>query len=90
MDIYCPTCGEPWDMDELHDAYVEGRKLAYAEARQRFFLNNPQRNGCTVFGATHNAVADTRRATISTVLAEILGDDVDAIAALSEDADLFD
>lgn len=23
MDIYCKTCGEPWDMDTLHDVVSE-------------------------------------------------------------------
>ena len=43
-DIYCPTCGEPWDADELH--YVEGK--SYVEARTQF-----QKEGCAVFGASH-------------------------------------
>lgn len=40
-DIYCPRCGEPWDMDELHGA-PHGR--TYDEARRRF-----TQDGCGVF-----------------------------------------
>ena len=40
-DIYCPRCGEPWDMDELHEA--DGKD--YDEARRAFI-----RDGCGVFG----------------------------------------
>lgn len=41
-DIYCPRCGEPWDMDMLHDA---GDGQTYEEARVRFTSD-----GCGVFG----------------------------------------
>ncbi|MPZ50845.1 MAG: hypothetical protein GEU75_16360 [Dehalococcoidia bacterium] len=76
MDIYCPVCGEPWDHNELHD--VEG--VRFEEARRRFASE-----GCRVFGSTHNSTVDTDKATKSALLHELLGDDIDGIAALMED-----
>ena len=40
MDIYCPLCGEPWDMDELHEV----EDTDFDTARKRF-----RRDGCVVF-----------------------------------------
>lgn len=76
MDIYCPICGEPWDMDELHD--VPG--VPFEAARRRFAAE-----GCRVFGTGHNSPADSDRAAKSAVLHDLLDDDVDAIASLMED-----
>ena len=39
-DIYCPRCGEPWDVFELHD--VEGK--TFDEASAAF-----KTDGCGVF-----------------------------------------
>jgi hypothetical protein len=76
MDIYCPVCGEPWDMDSLHDV----PDTNYATARRRF-----GRDGCAVFDTSHNSPIDAERAELSSVLFELLGDDVDGIASLMAD-----
>ena len=76
MDIYCTVCGEPWDMDELHE--VEGE--TFDSSRLRF-----AREGCGLFGASHNRPADTDTAEKSALLFDLLGDDVDAIASFMED-----
>ena len=79
MDIYCPICGEPWDMDCLHE--VPGHD--YAQAWTRFRIE-----GCPVFGTDHNMLTDAvslERASMQAALQSILGDDVDAIAAELED-----
>lgn len=75
MDIRCTICGEPWDVDELHD--VPGR--TYKQAVSAF-----RSTGCAVFGSTHGMVGDDtadEAAGISAALFDILGDDVDGIAA---------
>ena len=76
MDIFCPVCGEPWDLDELHD--VPG--IPFEAARRGFAAE-----GCGVFGTKHNSTIDSDRATKSAVLHELLGDDIDGIASLMED-----
>lgn len=76
MDLYCPVCGEPWDIDALHD--VPG--VPFEVARRRF-----AREGCRLFGTSHNDIIDADRAAKSAVLHQLLGDDVDGIAAMMED-----
>ena len=75
MDLRCPKCGEPWDMDELHD--VPG--MSFNRARDRF-----AKVGCEVFDNPHNEVADEDAAK-ARALHDILGDDIDGIAAMEED-----
>lgn len=76
MDIRCVVCGEPWDIDELHDV----RGLSFEQARQSF-----SRFGCEVFNTSHNPEGDEDAADFSAALFDILGDDIDAIASELED-----
>lgn len=75
MDLYCPVCGEPWDVDELHD--VEGK--TFAQARRDF-----QKKGCAVFGNAHNQYPDTKASSFARTMNEVLGDDIDGIAAMAD------
>lgn len=86
MDIYCPRCGEPWGIDELRDVEtVDGVPMTFAQARKLFFGK-----GCgAVFGYGRpcepaNDVMRSR-AGVAGMLADLLGDDVDGIAADMED-----
>ena len=82
MDIYCPRCAEPCDMDELHDA---DENLTYDQARRIFF---DSRRGCGfLFNNKPCEKVESVRAEASSVLAELLGDDVDGIAAMMDDFD---
>lgn len=76
MDLICPVCGEPWDMDELHE--IEGVPFAraYAQFRTR---------GCEVFDSRHNPEGNSAAASASAALMDLLGDDADGAAALLED-----
>jgi hypothetical protein len=80
MDINCPKCGEPWDMDELH--YVaEENQTTFTEEVKKFSTA-----GCQVFdGQPCTEPADRTRALAAAVALELLGDDVDGIAAFMED-----
>ena len=85
MDLRCTVCGEPWDMDEvLHEQYLNGVKLAPGSARKRF-----QRLGCEAMDSKHNESPDTEAAMIAQTLGELLGDDVDGLAAMLEDWEWF-
>jgi hypothetical protein len=75
MDLYCPRCSEPWDLDELH--YVDG--LTFDQARRAF-----RAEGCGAFG-TRCERDGGLRAEASAVLMDLLGDDVDGVAAMLED-----
>lgn len=77
MDIICPRCGEPWDMDTLHEA--DG--ITFDRAREIFFTK-----GCGIlFDGPQCPERDTLAAQASGVLYELLGDDIDGIAAMLED-----
>lgn len=93
MDLYCPVrgCGEPSEIDSLHDE-AKGSGRTFADVRRDFAAR-----GClalTTCDAKHNTVEDERRdgtfgltaAEASDVLFDLLGDNVDGIAA--EMADL--
>lgn len=134
MDIYCPKCGEPWDMDSLHDeishrlpnldfkALSEGAKkfagqefksldqvspeqapfLAeyklyrkkYDEAYRSIQLDF-RKNGCIAFTFAVTQPCEKAqdynqklRADASSALMDIMGDDLDGVAAMLDDAHL--
>lgn len=76
MDIYCTTCGEPWDIDNLHEL----EDLDFDSALQRFVAD-----GCRLFDASHNNPGDHDTAEKSAALFMLFGDDVDGVAAFMED-----
>ena len=76
MDLYCKRCGEPWEMDHVqHGGFSE-------EEKKRFWAGE----GCPAcFG---KQVKKTPfRAQAMSVLHDILGDDIDGLAAEMEDAE---
>ena len=75
MDLHCTTCGEPWEMDCLHepDEYgltVQGSMIVKCDAcewhKERGF---PLKREAAVASAMH----------------DIMGDDIDGIASTMED-----
>jgi hypothetical protein len=70
-DIYCPKCGEPWDVYELHD--VPG--LTFSEAYEVF-----RQIGCRTFHTSHNPVPNAERAAMARAMYDLLGDDADGAA----------
>jgi len=87
MDIYCTTCGEPWDVESLHDAVEEGNAEDYQDARMIFFGS-----GCgTLFNRRPCERPETggpavMRANVTAALVDVLGDDLDGIASELEGA----
>lgn len=80
MDIRCPKCAEPWEIDALH-AEAADRGEDFAVIREDFF-----RRGCEALLDSH-----VRRTKASPAIAEVyqlLGDDVDGAAVLLEDLEL--
>ena len=84
MDIYCVICGEPWDMDCLFDAVTEGRATDWNDARSKF-----EREGCGLWGLKCSTTPDTARAMASAAIMEVMGDDLDGVASMLEDAEYF-
>jgi hypothetical protein len=79
MDIYCPKCGEPVELDYLHDVAAD-LELTFDDVYQDFAVR-----GCLTLGGRCNDDADHERAEAAQILFDALGDDCDAIAALMED-----
>ncbi len=105
MDIRCPKCGEPWDYDELHEE-VAARQHGgtpwrdpdgtyHQDVYDKFFkpvLHQFQREGCKVFGTSHNdpvfdevGPSGLTASETAAVLYDLLGDDMDGAAAMLED-----
>ena len=79
LGINCTKCGEPWELDSFHD--IPG--LDYPTATQRFAVI-----GCAVFGVEcydDPSESDLSRASASSVLMDILGDDLDGVASMLDD-----
>ena len=76
MDIYCPICGEPWDLDKVWD--LDGTD--FSRPLDRFKLE-----GCGVFEEPHNFLPSEDDAAKSALLFDLLDDDIDGIASLMED-----
>lgn len=75
MDVYCKRCGEPWDL------YGVQYEMAAAE-RNHFWSGE----GCP---ACYGKPVEKRpfRAQLAGVIQDLLGDDVDGLAAEMEDAE---
>jgi hypothetical protein len=84
QDIYCPVCGEPTELSEFHE--VEG--MTFKQATDKFY-----EVGCeVVYGTKCEKPASSRqslRAEASSMLADIMGDDLDGIASGLDDAEYF-
>lgn len=82
MDIACPVCGEPWELDSLHEMgdWI-GEDLTFEQARVRF-----AEEGCEAYGTPHGE--GTAHPGVA-VIYELLGDDVDGAASLLEDFGLL-
>lgn len=82
MDLYCSKCGEPWELDTMHDVADENN-MTFNEAVAFF-----RKKGCAALDASCNEPANEGRAMAFTVLHDLMGDDVDGIAAMLEDFDV--
>lgn len=88
MDIICPKCAEPCDLDYLHDVVEElnyyresdDPPVTFSSVRADF-----QRRGCEALGERHNSDRTPEAAEAAGMLYEILGDDIDGAAAMLDD-----
>ena len=79
MDMYCSRCGEPWAMD--HVLHEEPEEFDYHQGR----ISNCPTCVRTPDSQLKLTPTQKNRADIAGVLADVLGDDVDGIAAEMED-----
>ena len=89
MDIICPVCCEPWEIDTLHEYVREASEMfprdgyTFEMVRARFMSQ-----GCGAAFAGWKVACDpdtSGRASVFAGLADILGDDVDGYASFCED-----
>lgn len=73
-------CGEPLDMDYLHDLVEEGMYANFQEALHAF-----QQKGCEALGEPRCERSNTLKAEVMGAMFDLLGDDVDGAAAMMED-----
>ncbi len=78
MDVYCKRCGEPWDVYGVQHGDLTD------EERQRFWKGE----GCP---ACYGKPVEKRpfRAEATAALHEVLGDDIDGLAAELDDAEFL-
>jgi hypothetical protein len=81
MDIYCPICSEPWDTDTLHDV-AEEKNTTFSHVLSSFY-----KHGCEALGAGKCVKTKNIRAQLSSIAYEMMGDDVDGISSMLEDAE---
>ncbi len=79
MDIFCPKCAEPVELDYLHTVADDNDTTFDVE------LGRFQTLGCEAIGASHNPNRDTGRASAAAAMYDLLGDDIDGAAAMLED-----
>lgn len=74
MDLYCPKCAEPFDFHEFE-----------TQAERKAFTTK----GCEAVEwlAPCNGDGKSLRAMTSAALSDLLGDDMDGLAAMMEDFD---
>lgn len=84
MDLKCPKCRESWDHDTLHE-YAEEVGSTYREVGKLF-----RTKGCGVaFAEWQVACQPASRdwRSVSGVIYDLLGDDLDGASSLLEDAE---
>lgn len=99
MDLACPTCGEPWDNDCLHEEAgareSEGLPGCTYHAVAREFRTKGCRALATAYGPQGHCQPYTdqsrdntfglTRSEAASALYELLGDDMDGAATMLED-----
>lgn len=95
MDIYCSKCGEPWDMDCLHEE-AEIRVKALNVPIIKISSEDPvysatynevrkdfQKKGCCVLGGK---CSNNKASGAISAAYDLMGDDLDGAASILDDA----
>ena len=78
MDLFCQVCGEPWDIQS-----VEHYDFSDSE-RKKFHAGK----GCPACKFGEKAPEDMPfRSMLASAAADILGDDIDGLASIMDDAE---
>lgn len=86
MDILCTKCGEPWEIDSLHELIADDKLAVAGDPNYEQVFSNLyarfRKEGCAVFGIP---CSDNVAHPALLSIAEILGDDVDGYASTVDD-----
>ena len=82
MDILCPKCGEPWEIDSIHDRVDELNADGDPAPGFRSVYRDFVRRGCWALG---KPCGDGKASPGIALCYELNGDDVDGAAASFED-----
>jgi hypothetical protein len=80
MDIYCPRCGEPWDRLSLNPSYGD-----MTEQESRDFQDGKGCPCCINKPLSELSPEGIERGYYTGALMDVLGDDLDGLAATLED-----
>lgn len=84
VDIRCTKCGEPWSIDSLHDE-ADWQEVSFDVIRRQFSLKGCEALGC----GCNEATLGSNAATVASLAEELMGDDIDGIASMLEDAGMM-
>jgi hypothetical protein len=80
MDVHCPKCGEPWDIDCFHDV-AEDEGSTFDAVRKDFV-----KRGCrAVWNSRCNGNEGSEMAVVASAAFELMGDDIDGVASMLSD-----
>lgn len=97
MDIRCPVCLEPYEMDTIHDVVTErwpdkpwkSKDGTFDEKNYDVFYRQVQKEfrlkGCEALGGEHSA--QRAKSGIGYAIYDLMGDDFDGAASAFEDAE---
>jgi len=75
MDLYCTTCGEPHEIDCLHDPDEYGLTVEDSRIVKCSCCERHRKRGFPL----------KREAAMASAMHDIMGDDIDGIASMMED-----
>ena len=80
MDVLCPVCGEPWELESLERrAARQGSTIG--RVSQAF-----SRRGCSALGVRHGHALDADSLALIRAAYDVNGDDLDGAAATLDDS----
>ncbi|MDP2729610.1 MAG: hypothetical protein Q8O55_03925 [Dehalococcoidales bacterium] len=77
MDLYCKRCGEPYDMDNVNFEMTTLERIHFKDGR-----------GCPSCYGHPAPEKRPLRAKLQEAAEDVMGDDMDGVAAMMEDAEL--
>lgn len=88
--IYCPKCGQEEDLDVLHEEASESERT-FEEVRVDYYANGCKALAMLYGGSVEDECranqGNAARASASAALMDLMGEDIDGVSAMMEDAE---